>query len=170
MNRFVGVVLVILLFSPVIYAQAEKENDQSAQSPYVVKQPEEEVIPDLTQLFNRTDWRITNLNNLVNRWESEREFKVIAYEAEKLSELLDIAEKKFAPEEKKDAFLAITSSMKEICAAISAKAREKKEEKSLEKIEYKKKHEELKLKANELFKKYMEFKLSLKKPTIQELQ
>ena len=142
MNRILQTIFVVLtLYASVTFAQSGKQED----------------ITDKNQLFNRTDWRIQNINLLVNKWQTDNEYRLISYETDKLARLMDIAVKNFTPLENKDAFIEITDSIKTLCSEIGEKAVEKK-------------HDDIIEKSNELFKKYTEFKLSLKEIPVEELQ
>ncbi len=142
MKRILQTIFVgLAVCASVTFAQSGKQED----------------ITDKNQLFNRTDWRIQNINLLVNKWQTDNQYRLISYETDKLAQLMDIAVKNFTPAKDKDDFIDLTDSIKSLCSEISQKAVEKK-------------HDDIIEKANELFKKYTEFKLSLKETPLEELQ
>lgn len=112
---------------------------------------QEETITDLDQFWNRTSWRIQNINRLVNLGDPDKEYERLIYELEKFRSYIEQAEKNFVPENasKKDTFSSLTGSIKSIGDEMINLA-------------YSKNKDGLVTKTGELFRKYTELKQVLK--------
>ena len=148
MNRFAQVTCLILsigiLSISISYAKPIKIKDA-------------ENIKEVYQLFNRMNWRIQKINQLVNTHKKDNEFRLISYEIDRLVLLIDLAEKQFVPKEKKDVVLPLVENMRNTCTELSQKAKEHSAE-------------SIKESTSKLFRAYTEFKLSLKEKPVSELQ
>lgn len=144
----------IPLFSVIVCLVCMAQDVLSDPPPQIA---EEESIQELYQLFNRTDWRIQKINELVNKHQSDNDFRLISFEVERLVLLVSLAEKNFVPQEKKDVVLPLMDTMRDACAQLSQKAKEQS-------------HDGVKEAANSLFRAYTAFKMSLKDKSVSELQ
>ncbi|MEW6535434.1 MAG: hypothetical protein AB1454_07410 [Candidatus Auribacterota bacterium] len=118
----------------------------------------EEKFEDLIQYFNRIDWRIQKVNDLVNnvRW-NENDLRLIKYETDHLSKLVDAGVAQLEPQIDPEEFKALADSLKDSLKALGDIAEQNKTE-------------EIKPQANDVFKKYADFKFSFRKLTVEEMQ
>ena len=111
----------------------------------------EEPITDLRQFWNRTSWRIQNINRLVSLGDTDKEYERLIYELEKFRSYIEQSEKNLLPEKE-----AKKASMLDVTASIKEKTDE------LINLAYSKDKKQLVEKTGELFKKYTELKQVLK--------
>ncbi len=137
MYRVLKLIVLSLLLTSIVSAQSGKREE----------------IVDQNQLFNRFNWRIQRINSIVSKWPSDNDYRLVIYELEKLSDLIQIAEDDFEPETGKDKFSEVSESIKNICSKMIVNAKNKN-------------HEKLKENTNGLFRKYTEFKLRLQEKPI----
>lgn len=155
---FVAIIALVICYAPItILAQDQKPAENSNDSQFQFAPQPDNTITDKLQLFNRMNWRIQNLNMYVNKWQSDREYRIIPMELTSFKELVTIAQKNFAPEKNKENFDKLAGDLKSISDEMSSLAKEKK-------------HDELKTKANELFKAYAQFKIALKEKSVDQMQ
>jgi|GEM_PF-2210855 len=147
----------VLVYSFAPSAQDEPPVEKSNESQFMFAPQADNTIDDKLELFNRMTWRIQNLNMLVNKWQSDLEYRIIPMELASFKELVDTAQKKFEPEKNKENFHKLAGNLKTLSDEMSALAQEKK-------------HDELKSKASDLFKAYAEFKMALNEKSIEQLQ
>ncbi len=139
MKRFLKGIIFSLILTSMAAAQSSKH----------------EKIADLNQLFNRCNWRIRRINSIVSKWPSDNDYRLVIYELEKLSALVQIAQDDFEPETGKEKFTEVSESLKETCAKMIGDSKNKN-------------HEQLKQNTNSLFKEYTEFKLRLQDKPIRQ--
>lgn len=140
MYRVLKLIVISLLLTSVVNAQSGKREE----------------IVDLNQLFNRCNWRIQRINSIVSKWPTDNDYRLVIYELEKFSDLIQIAEDDFEPETGKEEFSDVSESVKEICSRMIDNAKNKN-------------HEKLKQNTNGLFRKYTEFKLRLQEKPIRQI-
>lgn len=133
-KQLTGILVVVMALATVSFAQATKE----------------EPITDLNQFWNRTAWRIKNINRLVNLGNPNSDYERLIYEIEKFRSYIEQGEKNFAPENaaKKESFLGLTDSIKTVCDQMINMA-------------YTKNKDELIGTTNELFRRYADLKVVL---------
>ncbi len=123
------------------------------------QETKEEPIADMDQFWNRTSWRIQNINRLVNMGDPESEYERLMYELEKFRSYMDDAEKNLVPENpnKKEQFLSLTGSLKKISDEMINFA-------------YSKNKTNLVEETNKLFRKYTELKKLLKEDPMAQFE
>lgn len=124
------------------------------------QQPGEEKFTDINQFFNRTDWRIHKLNELINMTPRPKlnDFRLIKYECDKLKELIQNGAAQFKPEQTEiEVFEKNMASLVDACTELASVADQMKTE-------------QLKPATNALFKCYADFKLSYQMFTVEDMQ